>query len=770
MVSLPRSAQAASAEHSGYFPGGAVEYTRELNLDTEEAANVHYLVLDGVYRDAMVYVNDHFAAQRPAGYSRFVVNLDPFLRLGDSNELRIEARAHRDSRWYSGLGVHRSVHLLTGPRIHIAVDGVRVCTPDIDDAGTLVEVATTIVNESSHTQTTTCHVAIRNPRGEIIATDQVPITLIAGESGVARKRIWIAAPERWSIDSPALYRAEVSIGEGPENDSVSTTFGVRTLQLDSRHGLRINGDTVKLRGACIHHDNGVLGARSIARAEERRIEILKSAGFNAIRSAHNPLSPDLLDACDRLGMVVLDEAFDMWAEAKSAFDYSLAFPEWWERDIESMVAKDFNHPSVVFYSIGNEIPETGRTHGARQGRLLADKVRSLDPSRFTTNGINPLVSVVKELPALAGHGDANRDVNETMAEMGSLMDALVTSDLVTARTEESFGAVDAAGLNYGDSRYVSDGSTFPHRVIIGTETFSTRVQDAWPTILANDHIVGEFTWTGWDYLGEAGIGRVEYTKEGGALAGTSGAFPWQLAWCGDIDITGHRRPSSYFREIVFGLRAQPYIAVLRPRADGLLPSAGPWSWTDSISSWTWSCDPGTIVSVDVYSDAETVELFLNGTSLGSVPAGLAHGFVARFDVPYGVGELRAVASSGGIETGRSILRSAVGEVALAVEAERAEIRATPDDLAYVNIILVDGNGVPWPESDRKVEVVVDGPGELIALGSANPKTIESYLDSSHTTFDGRSQAVVRPTGAGTIVITVSAEGLASRSITVTSHE
>ncbi|MDX2376512.1 DUF4982 domain-containing protein [Microbacterium sp. LRZ72] len=761
MREFERTADAPSLEHGGYFPGGAVEYSRTLEVDPSEHGLVHTLVFDAVYRDAMVFVNDNFAAQWPGGYSRFAVDLDPLLVFDEPNVIRVEARAHRDSRWYSGLGIHRSVSLATGPLVHIGLDGVRVSTPDVDDEGALVQVETTVANEGRHTRTAVCAVTVTGPDGAVVARGRAPITLLAGESGVVRERFWVQTPQRWSVDSPSLYRAEVTVESEADHtrDEDAVAFGIRTLQLDARHGLRINGETVKLRGACIHHDNGIIGARAIARAEERRIQILKDAGFNAIRSAHNPLSPETLDACDRIGMLVMDETFDMWAEAKSPFDYSLAFPEWWERDVESLVAKDFNHPSVVFYSIGNEIPETGRPHGSRLGRLIAEKVHALDPTRFTTNSINGLVSVIKEIPSLGGSDDAAGDINDTMSDASEMMTTLVASDLVTQRTEESFAAVDAAGLNYGDSRYASEAAAFPNRVLIGTETFATRLHIGWPLIVANDNVIGEFTWTGWDYLGEAGIGRVDYVEPGTLMsfAGTSGPFPWQLAWCGDIDITGFRRPASYFREIVFGLRTAPYIAVHRPRTDGLVAVGGPWSWSDSVSSWSWSVEPGTPVTVEVYSASEQVELLLDGASVGTAPAGPEHRYTATFTVPYAPGELVAVSSSGGAETGRETLRSAAPDVTLRAEVDRHSIRGTLDDLAYVTISLVDAHGIVWPDRDQQVEVSVAGPAELLGLGSADPRTTDPYGAAHTHTFDGRAQAVIRPSGPGEITVRVSAE-------------
>jgi beta-galactosidase len=773
MLSFERTPDAPSGSHGAYFVGGAVEYHRVLAVSVRDLDLVHELVFDGVYRDAMVFVNDHFAAQSPAGYSRFSVRIDPFLVEGD-NEVRVEARAHRDSRWYSGLGIHRNAYLHTGPLVHFALDGVRVSTPDIDDAGAMVVVETTVVNDGLRTSTVAVATELRAPDGSVIGASRSSLTLLAGESGVVRERLWVAEPALWGTEHPELHEARITLQSSAEpgaevTDTETATFGIRRLQLDPRHGLRINGETVKLRGACIHHDNGVLGARSIARADERRIELLKQAGFNAIRSSHNPLSPELIDACDRLGMLVMDESFDMWAEAKSPFDYSLSFPEWWQRDLASMVTKDFNHPSVIFYSIGNEIPETGRPHGSRLGRLLAEKLHELDPTRFTTNSINGLVSVIRELPPMGG-GDAPQDINNAMADMGTMMTELVASDLVTSRVDESFAATDAVGLNYGDGRYLADAERYPQRVIIGTETFSTRIHLTWPAVVANDHVIGDFTWTGWDYLGEAGIGRVDYVEPGGGFGGTSGAFPWLLAWCGDIDITGHRRPVSYYREIVFGLRSDPAIAVQRPSREGLVPVGGPWSWTDVETSWSWSLAPGTPTTVEVYSDADEVELLLNGVTQGSAAVGEAHAYRAAFTVPFAAGELVAIARTGGIETGRSVLRSAAADLDLRVTVDRTSIRATPDDLAFVTIELADAAGIVHPQADRAVRVSVAGPGVLIGLGSARPDNTEGYGSDTHSTFEGRLLAVVRPTGAGDIVVTVEADGCTSRTVVVTAGE
>jgi len=345
------------------------------------------------------------------------------------------------------------------------------------------------------------------------------------------------------------------------------------------------------------------------------------------------------------------------------------------------------------------------------------------------------------------------------------MDELSRSELVATRTAESYDVLDAAGMNYMDGRYEIDRELFPRRVIVGSETFPGKIDRLWRLVLDNPHVIGDFTWTGWDYLGEAGVGRV--TTADDPTAGQFGApYPWLLAHVGDIDITGHRRPASYYREIVFGLRSDPYLAVLRPELHGRELSATPWAWSESVGSWAWSGAEGTPVTVEVYSDADEVELLLDGASLGTAPAGEKNRFRAEFEVTYAPGELTAVARTDGEETGRFALRSASGPVELALVADRNEIRADDEDLAYLTLTLQDGAGTVVAGDDREVTVTVEGPGMLQGLGSARPATEESYLDDVHTTFDGRALAVVRPTGPGVITVTASAAGCEPVSVPV----
>ncbi|QFG22228.1 glycoside hydrolase family 2 TIM barrel-domain containing protein [Actinomadura sp. WMMB 499] len=753
---VPDGEATMEAAAGAHFPGGVFEYRKIFFVPREHQGRRVFLEFEGVYRDATVYVNGNYAGQRPYGYSRFRVDAGRFLRFGQDNEVRVEARAHHDSRWYSGAGIYRDTWMLVGEVVRIGPDGLRVTTPDIDRERAVVEVAATIDNDSIAIRTLDLVVEIRDAAGTVVATDTAEVTVLPGEPATVRQRLYVFDPSLWSPESPSLYSCEVRLLEDGVVDAESAAFGIRSLQLDPRFGLRVNGETVKLRGACVHHDNGVLGAATFARAEERRVEILKEAGFNAIRMAHHPMSRAMLDACDRLGVLVMDEAFDVWTSAKSDFDYSLHFPEWWERDLEAMVAKDVNHPSVVLYSIGNEIPETGSPSGAALGRRLAEKIRSLDGTRYVTNGINNLLAVLPDLAQMGGREEGeDTGINTLMADAGDMMNLIGASDLVTERTAESYGVLDVAGMNYSDARYAQDRDLFPNRIIVGTETFPTRIDTNWKLVEQYGHVIGDFTWTGWDYLGEAGIGRPRY-RTSGRSSDLLASYPYLLAGCGDIDITGHRRPASYYRQIVFGLRAEPFIAVQRPEHHGETWAASPWAWSDTVAGWTWPGFEGRPVQVEVYSAADEVELLVNGRSLGRAPAGGRHRFRAEFDTVYEPGELVAVAYQGGAETGRHLLRSATGPVRLRAEPDRPAITATHGDLAYVTLTLTDAEGTLHTAADRPVSAEVSGNGLLAGFGSAAPSTRERFDAAEHRTYEGRALAVLRPTGTGEIRLRASA--------------
>ncbi|MEV7631855.1 glycoside hydrolase family 2 TIM barrel-domain containing protein [Microbacterium sp. NPDC089318] len=769
-VTLPHDAlisQERSASNRGggaFFPSGAFEYRKSFDVPADWRDKAVWLRFDGVYRDAVVFINDALAGHCANGYAPFDIDASPFLVYGRENAIRVEARTHEDSRWYAGAGIYRDVVLEVRDLIHIEPGTAHVSTPDIDDERAVVDARTTVVNRTNETRTVRARLTVTDDAGVVVASADDPVTVIASGSVVVRSRAFVPSPRRWSMDDPYLYTATIDLVDGDDViGSEVVDLGIRTLRLDPRHGLRINDEAVKLRGTCLHHDNGILGTACFADAETRKVRLLKQAGFNAIRSAHNMMSTAMLRACDRLGMVVMDEVYDVWTVQKSSFDASVNFLESWRHDVTAMVRRDRNHPSVVFYSIGNEIPETGTAHGGRISREMADLIRELDPARYVTNGINGFVSVLDDVIAMMssgafGGGEQKEagGVNDVMSSAADGMNQLNRSELVTSKTEESFAALDVAGLNYGDARYAMDAERFPNRIIVGSETYPGRIGSNWGLVEEHSHVIGDFTWTGWDYLGEVGIGRPRWEGEDLKL---EAAFPWLAAWCGDIDITGRRRPASYFREIVFGLRTDPHITVRNPATRDLVQQTGTWSWSDAESTWSWDVEPGTSMTIEVYAPGDEVELLVGGRSLGRRPAGADVDYTASFEVPYSSDDLEAVAYEDGAEIGRSTLSAVQGAPALRVLPEDVTTALRPGALFFVPIEIRDDAGTPVTHVEHRIEVQVSGAAELIALGSGRPDNGEGFSADSHLTFGGRVLAILRPTGVGAVRIQASADDL-----------
>lgn len=736
-------------------------YLKTFTVPEEWRGRLVRLEVQGAYRRAQVFLGDEFAGNRADGYARFFVDLTPYLRYGQDNELRLEVRSGQDSRWYSGAGLHRPVVLHVDGPVHVVPDGVAVTTVRVEDDQAVVDVVTTVRNAGMATATVVAETVLRDTDGREVERDATPSTLAPGETALVRQRFYVQRPLLWSPEHPSLYTAQVSLDGAP----TLVTFGIRTVTVDPRKGLRINGEPVLLRGACLHADNGPLGAAAIGRADERRIELLKEAGFNAIRTTHNPASPAMLDACDRLGVLVMDEAFDMWTRFKTPYDYAAEFPQWWAADLEAMVAKDRNHASVIMYSIGNEIAEVGTPHGARWARRMAEQVRALDPSRLVTNGINPFLAVIDEVPAIA---EESGGLNEMMAAEGGPFAIVSASASAGRRTAESSAPLDVLGLNYAESRYAIDEDLFPHRVIVGSETFPSQIGRLWPMVKDAPNVIGDFTWTGWDYLGEVGIGATAYAEDPDAVPGLEREYPYLTAWCGDLDITGWRRPVSYYREIVFGLRAEPYIAVRRPEHHGhTITMQSPWGWSDSVSSWTWPGFEGQPIEVEVYADADEVALLLAGVEVSRATVGETRPMMAVLETTYRAGELTAVAYRDGEEAGRISIATASTPARLTATVDRSELRDDDADLAFVAIELRDDNGVLVTTGDRAVTVEVEGAGVLAGMCSANPKTTERFDADTWQTFDGRALAVVRPSGAGEVSVTVSGDGLEPVRLTLT---
>lgn len=764
MRDAERSPDAPSGGSSAYHLPGVWRYLHTLHAPAGWAGRHVSLAFDGAYANAQVSVNGALVAQRPNGYARFHVEIGPHLVFGSDNEVRVDVRTTQDSRWYTGAGLYRGVVLTVADGVHLEADGVALTTPEVDDEFAAVEVVARVVNDTPAQRVVRVATTITDAAGAVGEGD-VPVTVPPRASVVVRCRVWIERPHRWSPEDPHLYGATVRVHAGGETlDELLVPFGVRVVQVDPFRGLRINGVPTKLRGACIHHDNGVLGAASHPDAEERKVERLKAAGFNAVRMSHNPASQALLDACDRLGMLVMNEAFDTWRQHKSPLDYALHFDRWWAADLEAMVAGSINHPSVILYSIGNEIPELGRPDGRVTGRALAEKVRALDPTRPVTNGLQILflVDLDAQMEAAGGLNQFMGGLLDRTADGGQGFAAgqnvIATTGRADANIEEACSVLDVVGYNYAEARYGHDAQHFPQRVSVGSETFPTRIAHNWEQVMAHDAVLGDFTWTGLDYLGEAGIGGHAYAEDGATFPYGLG-YPNLTARCGDLDLLGERLPISFYRGIVFGLREQPYLAVGRPERHGhTIPAPNAWQWSDTVSSWTWPGFEGRPIAIEAYARADEVEFFLDGSSLGRVPVGGTRALIASLETTYAPGELVAVAHRAGVEVGRVALVTA-GEVAtVALRPDRGQLRAD-GGLAFVLAELVDAAGVRNAAADQRIEVAVEGPGELVGLGGGNWRTEERFDASWCTTYDGRALGVLRATGPGEIRVRVTGDGV-----------
>lgn len=636
------------------------------------------------------------------------------------------------------------------------------------------------------------HTVIREADGAQVAEDTVLFTIYSEEAETLRQNILIKDAQLWDCEHPNLYDVELTLtesaagaeGEAAVADTASVRTGFRILSLDGTRGLRINGKEVKQRGTCIHHDNGILGAATYAAAEDKRAREIKEAGFNAIRSAHHPMSPEMLAACDRYGLLVMDELTDMWNEEKNRNDFSAYFDKCWEEEAERMVAKDYNHPCVIMYSSGNEILDLGRETGGRLNRKICNTFHALDNTRYTTTAVNGLIAaaisgrigeIMMDLmrqrgidPASLGGGAESAESGVGAANMMmSLMNAdeFATHPVMTQVLEEAAQAADIAGYNYLTGRHAPESDLHPNKPVLGTETYPDDIVRLWRIVEDNPHVLGDYTWTGYDYLGEAGCGIFYYDGK----VNFSSNYPDRLAYIGDINILGYRRPISYLREIVFGLRKDPYIGVIRMNRYETPGSKTAWMFKDNVSSWTWPGYEGKETSVDIYSPDEEVELLLNGVSLGKQPCGREHGYTATYTVTYEPGELVAVGYTGGAESGRYVLVTA-GDAVMRAEADKTTLQSGGDDIAFVKVRLTDAAGNDNLTARKTISVSVEGAGILQAYGSAEPQPTRSYDDTTWETYDGEVMAVIRSTKeTGPITVTFTADDGETAVVTLTAE-
>ncbi len=758
-----------NGHNTGFFPGGKYTYKKYIKSTDIRGNKEVILEFEGIYRYSEVFINGKKAGGHNYGYTNYYVDITDFLEPGMDNELlvTVDNSQEPNSRWYSGSGIYRPVNLFVGDTTYIKPNGVKI-TAETEDV--TVQVDYISKNE--------CQL-----KAEIFYKGQLIAHSESNNEGTIN--IHIDDAKKWSAESPELYTCRVTLMEnGKDADIHEETFGIRKITYDAVTGFRINGQETKLRGACIHHDNGILGAAAYKDAEERKIRILKEAGFNAIRSSHNPLSKDMLNACDSLGMYVMDETFDQWYIPKTQYDYASCFEENWQEDTSAMVDKDYNHPSVVMYSIGNEVSETAQERGIELTGLQTEKIHSLDSTRPVTCGINLFLNgFVKMGKGIYSQEDTKKKkksgpknkkkkatgsefINIFMSAIGSFMNNFGRLSFVDKATRDAFSKLDICGYNYGYGRYKMEKRKHPERIIVGSETFPPDLAKNWEKVKELPYLIGDFIWTGWDYIGEAGLGCVTYPDQD-TDGGLQKKYPWLLCGSGVIDITGYRSAQSKYNQVIWGQIDYPVIAVQPLQYYPDKPKKSMWRTSDAIESWAWDNCEGKKANIEIYSSVYKVELLLNGKSIGEKRTGKKSSYKAVFkNVPYESGNITAIAKDKkGNELSRRQLHSAKEKTVLIAEAEKTLLNANCQDLAYINIAFADEQGIVKVLKNDEIKIKVEGAGELIGFGSANPFTEEGFLANTHKPYYGRAQAIIRAGIApGKITVKISAVGCTEISI------
>lgn len=761
MLAEPRTALSAGGTNTGWYEGYDYEYRRTLTVPENELADTHILEFEGVYHNAEVWLNGQKAAFRPYGYTNFYVDCAPYLHAGE-NELRVIARNadQPNSRWYSGAGIYRPVQLWTARGAYITLNGVKIRTRSLDPAVVEVRVKTTA------------------PGTVRLTVDDLP-AMQQESDGEAVFTLTLDNARLWTPETPKLYTCCVSFAD----DVVTETFGVRKVEWGT-DGFLLNGKRYIIQGACIHHDNGLLGAVCDPDAVARKVRLLKENGYNAIRSAHNPCSKALLAECDRQGMLVMDEYIDHWYIHKTEHDYVDYFNEWWRQDLTDMVEKDYNHPCVVLYSTGNEVSETAQKRGIALTKEMTDFLHGLDDSRPVTCGVNIFFNFLSSI-GFGVYSDEKAKKEAERAEKakqrgekaakkkavgsqffnnlaGLLGDEFMkrgaTLHGCDIKTRDAFANMDIAGYNYGIYRYKHDLKKYPQRLILGSETFCNDAYKFRELAKQEPRLVGDFVWAGMDYLGEVMVGSWEYADYAETFDGGPG---WVSAGSGRIDLTGKPLGEALYTRVALEANNGPYIAVCPVNHTGDRHSPSAWKMTNAMPSWSWTGCEERKANVEVYARAARVELVLNGHTVGSKT--LKNDCLAKFSIPYESGTLEAVSyDAADHEIGRCKLQSAGGTTRLTLDAEEPTVK--PGHLCYIRLRYTDENGITKPLARGSIQVQVRG-GTLVGLGSACPFNKHSYLDSETDTYYGEALAIVRM-GDGDAMTIAASDGEYSAELTV----
>ena len=719
----------------GYYPAGIGWYRKTFDVPATFKGKRVSIYFEGVYMNAEVFLNGKSLGMHPYGYTSFSYELTPYLIPGAKNQLsiRVDNSMQKNCRWYSGSGIYRHVWLSVSDELHIPQWGVSISTPEITGEKAVIEVKTVLNNTSTASRKATLITQLTaKVSGKKAGNASIELTLAPGEKRTVTQRILVQRPLLWEVEKPHLYTASVQVKQGNKVvDQSQHDFGIRTIAFSADKGFQLNGKTIKLNGGCVHHDNGLLGAAAFDRAEKRKAELLKAAGFNAVRTAHNPPSEAFLDACDQLGLLVIDESFDGWRTAKTKYDYASIFDAWWERDIEAMVKRDINHPSIILWSIGNEIIERKEPSAVETAKMLAEAVRKLDPTRPVTS-------------------------------------AMTTWDSDWELFDPLMAAHDVAGYNYQLHRAPADHKRVPSRIIVQTESYPRDAFANWQLVQQNPYIIGDFVWTAIDYLGESGIGRYFYKGETPGEHYERDIYPWHGAYCGDIDLLGWRKPISHYRDLLYNKQKKLYMAVKEPNHYLGEIKETMWSVWPTWESWTWPGYEGKNIEVDIYSRYPMVRLYLNDSLIAERTITEKDGYRTTIALPYANGKLRLAGVVNGKEVEETRLITAGTPASVKLIADRKMIHADGQDLSFVAVEITDKEGNIDPNASRQLNFDLTGAGTIIATGSANLQDSISYTALQRMSWKGRAMVVIKSgKEAGEGTLTVRSEGLAPASIKIT---
>jgi beta-galactosidase len=717
------------ASGNGFAAGGIAWYRKHFKLDPAVQGRIVTVEFDGIYANSEIWLNSQFVGGRPFGYSSFALDLTRYLNppgVDNVIAVRVDHSRLADSRFYTGSGIYRHVRLVVTDPLHVAHWGVVVSTPSATAAVATICIGTTVQNSSGDRRAFTVQSDILNDAGRVVASAAASGAAGPRAAATFEQTATLASPRLWSIESPSLYTLRTRVLDGTTvRDETLTSFGVRTFAFDPDHGFTLNGKSMKLKGVCLHHDGGSVGSAVPAGIWERRLRALKEIGANAIRTSHNPPAPELLDLCDRLGFLVMDEGLDEFAPTKnkwvtgwnlgvpSRFGAGEFFAEWGARDVADMVRRDRNHPSIIQWSIGNEVDTPNDPYS--DPVLGRDYRPGNPPATDLVVNAKPLIAAVKA-------NDTTRPVTMALASP-LLANAVGLPELL-----------DIVGYNYREGDYAAHHAKYPQRVIYGSE--NGHDYSAWAAVRDNEYMSAQFLWTGVDYLGEAA------------------RWPSRGNTAGLLDLCGFKKPIGWFRQSLWSDKPMVYLCVPVPA----IAHRG-----DALESWNWAA--GSTVNVACYTNCAEVELTLNGRSLGVKPQSAAVDGVLTWEVPYAPGILKAIARTNGRELSTFTLRTAGAPARIVLTTDASILRANGEDIAHLEFAIVDANGILVPNAAQMVALEIAGPVELLGFGNADETNTDSSRDATHPAFRGRALAIVRTTdAAGAITIKATAPGLKPASV------